>query len=138
MIINEIKNIKSDSAALKSFSRVMAVALGILGFISILRQGDYALHFFISALSFFTLGFVCPSSLKPIQKIWMSLSIIMGWIMTRIILGILFYLVVTPINLLLRITKKELLNCNIDKNRESYWNFKEEDLSSPQVYENQF
>ena len=59
--------------------------------------------------------------LKPLHKLWMTLAVLLGWLMTRIILIVLFYLVVTPIGLLARVCGKDFLNRDFDRKVNSYW-----------------
>lgn len=76
--------------------------------------------------------------LRPIQKIWMSLGFLIGWIVTRVILIILFYLVITPIGLLARMLGKHFLDTEFNRNTDSYWIAREPVGLDKRSYENQF
>ena len=91
----------------------------------------------ISAL-FFILGLIFPGSLKLVYVLWMRLAFILGWVNTRIILFVLFYLIFTPIGLVIKLTGKDLLERKIDKSRDSYWIKKEKKEFSALDYERQF
>jgi hypothetical protein len=67
------------------------------------------------------LGFIFPSVLRPIYKIWMLLAFFIGGIVSRVILTVLFYVVLTPIGLVLRLFGKDILDKKFDKRRKSYW-----------------
>lgn len=75
---------------------------------------------------------------KTIQKIWMSLAIIIGWLVTRAILIILFYLVVIPIGILAKMFGKHFLDTKFDTNVDSYWIPKQYTKFDKRSYENQF
>jgi len=63
---------------------------------------------------------VVPKTLKPVYKVWMLFGNIMGWINSRIILGILFYVIFSPIALVLRLMGKDPLERDFDAKRDSY------------------
>ena len=127
MILEEIKNIKSDKKELKSFG----ITIGI---VSILISIALFIYSKSSAPYFLTIGgvlvvsaYTFPKILLPIQKLWMALAVVLGFIMTRIILSILFYLVITPINFISKLFKKDFLSLKIEKEKKSYWNLRSEE-----------
>jgi hypothetical protein len=73
------------------------------------------------AAIFLFLGLFSPLSLKGIYKTLMFFAFILGTITTKIILTIVFFIVVTPLGLFLRLCKKDLLDEKIEKRKESYW-----------------
>jgi hypothetical protein len=68
----------------------------------------------------------------------MTLAILIGWFMTRIILSILFYLVLTPTRLLARLFGKQFLDLKMDNSKKSYWNYRESKELKKSEYERQF
>jgi hypothetical protein len=138
MIIEEIKSIKSGKRELKQFGITIGVVLGLLAMWCVWRGKEGSYPLLISSVLFFSLGFIFPLLLKPVQKLWMSLAVLMGWLMTRVIVTILFYLVVTPIGLLAKVCGKDFLNTKIDKNTNSYWIPKKIAGPDEKNYENQF
>jgi len=139
MIIEEIKNIKSGKKELRKFGITMGIVLALFGGFSWWREKDYYFYFLIPAAIFIFPALVIPSILKPVNKIWMSLAILMSWVMTRVILGILFYLGITPIGLLARLLGKDFLGLKFNKNTaDSYWLQKEKRKFEKINYEKQF
>jgi len=67
------------------------------------------------------LSFFAPIILKPLFKVITTVGSAIGWVNTRIILGIIFYLVFTPIGLFSKLIGKDLLEERIDKETTSYW-----------------
>ena len=59
--------------------------------------------------------------LKPVYTVWMMFAFVLGWINTRVLLGVFFYLVVTPLGLFLRLTGKDLLDEKLDRGAATYW-----------------
>lgn len=138
MIIEEIKKIKSGTVELRNFGITLGIALGVLGGLFLWREKASSVYFFIIAAAFLLLAFTAPVLLKPFHKVWMSLSILMGWVMTRIILIILFYGILTPIGLIARLCGKDFLDIKIDKNVNSYWVLRTTAACDKKSYEHQF
>ena len=138
MIIEEIKNIKSGKSDLRKFGITMGIVLILLGGLFLWREKGYYFYFFIIAAAFVVPGLAVPFVLKPIHAVWMTMSIILSWIMTRVILSVLFYLVVTPTRLLAKLLGKQFLDLKIDKNASSYWISKKELKLNKADYKRQF
>jgi hypothetical protein len=68
----------------------------------------------------------------------MKFAFVLGWINTRILLGIFFYLILTPIGLIMRISGKDLIDQKIDKGAKSYWKKRERVPFDPAQYERLF
>ena len=138
MIIKEIKSIKSGRRELGKFGITVGIVLGILGGLFLWRGRDYYSYFLILSAAFLLLGLTVPILLKPIHKVWMTLAVLLGWLMTKVILSVLFYLVVTPIGLLARLFGKDFLDLRFDTNADSYWIEKKIEITGYKSYENQF
>jgi hypothetical protein len=137
-IIEEIKNIKGDKSDWKKFGITMGIILAIIGFFLLWKKNNYFEYSFFLAVAFFIPGLILPSLLKPVYKAWMALSVVMGFIMTRVIMVIIFYLIITPLGLIARITGKNFLDMKIDKNAKSYWITREKTQKVKSDYERQF
>ncbi len=137
-IIDQIKSIESGKKELRSFGIVMAVALAIIGGILLWKESSYYVHLFGFAAAFLVLGLVVPILLWPLHKVWMSLAVVLGWVMTRLILIVLFYLVFTPVSLVARLFGKKFLNTAIDREARTYWIVKENLSIDKADYEKQF
>ena len=72
-------------------------------------------------LVFLILGLINSKLLTPLNKLWFKFGIILGAIVAPIVMGFVFFLVVTPIGLVMRIAGKDLLNKKYDKKKETYW-----------------
>jgi hypothetical protein len=138
MIIEEIKNIKSGKKELRQFGITIGAVLGFLGAWFLWRDATGSYPLLITAVVFFSLGFILPRLLKPLHKLWMTLAVLLGWLMTRIILILLFYLVVTPIGLLARFCGKDFLNKKFDSKVNSYWIPRKATPFERKNYERQF
>jgi hypothetical protein len=121
MILEEIRNIKSEKSDLRKFGITIGIALGLLGGLLWWKGKDTYIIFEIIASIFILLGLALPVLLKPLQKAWMTLAVILGWFMTRVILSILFYLVFSAIGLGARLLGKGFLDLKMDDSKNSYW-----------------
>ena len=120
-MLEELKDIKGTTPELRKFAKTMGFIFTLLGLVFFWRQNGICLYFLGAAFLFLIFGWFFPNQLKFIYKAWISLSLVMGWIMTRLILSLLFFLVVTPVALLARLLGKKFLNLKIDKNMSTYW-----------------
>jgi hypothetical protein len=137
-LIEEIKTIKSDKSEWKKFGITMGVILTIIGCFLLWKNNNSFEYLFILAAVFFISGIIIPTLLKPVYKAWMVLSVVMGYIMTRVIMVIIFYLIVTPIGLIASLTGKKFLDMKIDKGTKSYWIVREKKQTVQSDYEKQF
>ncbi len=137
-MFEEIKNIKSGSKELRQFGITIGVVTGLLGVWCILAGKGGWFYFVIISALFLSLGMLRPLVLKPIQKVWMTLARLIGWLVTRLILTIFFYCVVTPIGIVARLFGKRFLDTKCDIRAASYWIPKESAPSDKKAYENQF
>ena len=137
-MLEEIKIIKSEKGDLRKFGITVGILLMIItGFLFWKEKESFQIFLAIGITLFFT-TIAIPFVLKPVYWIWMIVGIILDWFMTRVILSLLFYVVFTPIGLILRFFGKQFLELRWDNSKESYWNFRvNEDLKN-ENYEKQF
>jgi len=137
-MLEEILAIKSEKKHLREFGLTIGIILCLLGGIGLWRGKEIYPYFFAVGAAFIVSGIFIPFILKPLQKVWMGFSIVLGFFMSRIILTVLFYLVLTPMGLLMRLLGKDLLDQKIDKNKASYWHARDEKRKDAKSYENQY
>ncbi|MCH7764085.1 MAG: hypothetical protein IIB95_10140 [Candidatus Marinimicrobia bacterium] len=137
-ILIEIKNIKESKKDLRKFGISVGIVLLIISTLLFWNDKSSYLYFSVAGILLNILGLFYPVSLKPINKVWMSLAIVLGWVMTRVILIILFYIVLTPIGIIAKLVGKKFLKLKIDKSSNSYWEVREKKDFNPSDFENQF
>ena len=138
VIAEEIRAVKSDPASLRKFGLTMGVAFAVFGGLFFWRGHASAPYLFLIAGLFLILAAVLPKALKPVQKLWMALAIVLGWFMTRLLLVIVFFIGITPIALIARLVRKRFLDLKFEPDRESYWEKREPDARGKKGYESQF
>ena len=104
----------------KSFGIVFFILFLIIGIWPLLSNSDVRIWAVIVSVIFLVLGLLNSKFLTPLNEVWFKLGIFLGKIISPIIMGIIFFCVVTPIGLLLRILGKDIINLKFNKNK-SYW-----------------
>ena len=112
------KNIKISSN--RSFGIVFFIVFVLIGFYPLINDGNLRLWSLIISLIFLILGLINSKILTPLNILWFKFGIFLGKVVSPLILGIIFFIVVTPTGILMRAFKKDLLNLKFNSNK-SYW-----------------
>ena len=112
------KDIKIGSN--RSFGIVFFVVFLLISIYLFLKDGDIRLWSLIISIIFLFLGLLNSNVLSPLNKLWFRFGLLLGKIISPIIMGIIFFLVVTPIAIIMRLFKKDLLNLKFKENN-TYW-----------------
>ena len=111
-------NIKLPSN--RSFGVVFFIVFLIIALYPLIYNEEIRVWSLIICLTFLLLGLLNSKILTPLNKIWFKFGLLLGRVISPIIMGIIFFLVVTPIGFLMRMLKKDLLNLKFNNNK-SYW-----------------
>ncbi len=135
----EIKEVDTSKKALRSFGWVVGGVLLVIAAV-VWWRNDFTLTTAAYVLggiggALVVLGLAAPVVLKPVYRVWMALAVVMGFIMTRVILSVVYYLVMTPIGLVMRLFGKDPMHRRIDPDAASYWIEKSYDDESPERLE---
>tara|TARA_B100000424_G_scaffold78616_1_gene58717 strand:- start:55 stop:444 length:390 start_codon:yes stop_codon:yes gene_type:complete len=121
------KDIKIGSN--KSFGIVFAIVFSLIALWPLLKGNEIRLWSLIISLIFLILGFMNSKILTPLNKLWFKLGIFLGNFIAPIIMGIIFFFVVTPTGIIMKLLGKDLIK--LKKNNEnSYWIEKKDIKSS--------
>ena len=112
----------------RSFGIVFFVVFLIIALLPLINDGNIRLWSLIVSLAFLALGLLNSKFLSPLKKIWFKFGLFLGKIISPMVMGLIFFFVVTPIGILMRILKKDLLNLKMNNNK-SYWIEKSEPKS---------
>jgi len=138
MIRDEIKSIKTTTPEVRKFGLTIGVFLLLIaGFLFWKQKPDFPYFAYVGG-GLALLGLIAPIFLKPIYKIWMSFAVVMGFIMTRVILTIVYFGLFTPMALAAKLFGKDLLNKRWDKNAATYWEKRPATTFDPKSAENMF
>lgn len=92
----------------------------------------------VCAVSFAAAGTVAPWILRPLYVPWMAFAKFLGWLNTRILLTLFFVLVITPVGLVIRLLRKDLLDERSRKSALTYWKPRDVTVIDKSRYENLF
>ena len=137
-MIEELKSIQTDKKSIRDFGLLIGCILLVIAGYLIYKGRSVNLSIISSGFLFISSGFILPAILKPIYLLWMYFAVILGWFMTRLILGLVFYFIVSPIGIFGRIFGKEFLELKKSSVNNSYWNFKDKDINDQSELERQF
>jgi len=112
----------------RSFGIVFFIVFLLIAIYPLVNQGEIRVWSILISLLFLILGIINSKILTPLNKVWFKFGIFLGKIISPIIIGVIFFLVVTPIAFLMRMLKKDLLNLKYNKNS-TYWIEKNEPKS---------
>ena len=104
----------------RSFGIVFFVVFLIIAIYPLINSGELRLWSLIISIIFLVLGLVNSKILNPLNKFWFKFGIFLGKIISPLVMGIIFFLVVTPIGLLMSLLNKDLLKLKFNNNS-SYW-----------------
>ena len=104
----------------RSFGIVFFVVFLIIATYPLINGDQLRLWSLVTSIVFLFLALINSKILNPLNKLWFKFGIFLGKIVSPLVMGIIFFLVVTPIGLLMRLLKKDLLNLRFNNNG-SYW-----------------
>ena len=104
----------------RNFGIVFFIVFLLIALYPLTYGGEIRIWSSIISLIFLVLGLLNSKILAPLNKLWFKFGIFLGKIISPLIMGIIFFLVVTPIGILMRLLGKDLLNLKHNKNK-SYW-----------------
>ena len=121
------KNIKLPSN--RNFGIVFFIVFLIIALWPLLKQNEIRIWSLIISFIFFILGLINSKLLTPFNKLWFKFGIFLGSIISPIVMGIVFFLVVTPTGLIMRFLRKDILKLK-NNSKDSYWIDKDNTKSS--------
>jgi len=104
----------------RSFGIVFFIFFMIIGTYPIFFQGELRIWSLIVSIIFLLLGIINSKFLTPLNLLWFKFGMLLGRIVSPIVMGLVFFLVVTPTGMIMRILNKDLLRLK-KKNTKTYW-----------------
>tara|TARA_B100000745_G_scaffold95174_1_gene60153 strand:+ start:119 stop:514 length:396 start_codon:yes stop_codon:yes gene_type:complete len=114
-------NFKIKISSNRNFGLVFFVVLLIIALWPLKYESDIRLWVIILSLVFLVLGVLNSRFLSPLNKLWFKFGILLGSIVSPIVMGAVFFIVVTPVGLIMRFLGKDLLRINKNKTISTYW-----------------
>ena len=104
----------------RSFGTVFFIVFLLIALYPLLKGNDLRIWSLLISFIFLALGLINSKILTPLNKLWFKFGLLLGRFISPLIMGIIFFIVVTPIGIIMRLLKKDLLNLNYNK-KETYW-----------------
>ena len=105
----------------RNFGLVFFVVFLIVGLWPLINSGPIRIWSVIISLIFLVLGLMNSKMLTPLNKLWFKFGLILGALIAPIVMGLIFFLVVTPFGLVLKLFGKDLLNKKYKSKKNTYW-----------------
>jgi Saxitoxin biosynthesis operon protein SxtJ len=122
----------------RSFGLVLCAFFALVGALRIWKGEPWSWAWFTAAAVALILALFWTRPLKPLNRLWFQFGMLLYKIVNPIVMGLLFYLTVTPMALLLRILGKDLLRLRRDPAAKSYWIVRQPPGPPPESMKNQF
>ena len=120
---------KSQSSN-KSFGLLFFVVFLIIGLWPLKNGENLNFYFITVSIIFLILGLINSKLLSPLNKSWIKLGEILGIIIAPIVMALVYFVILTPVSLIVRIFGKDLLNLKFLKEKETYWIKRKKSLTS--------
>jgi hypothetical protein len=122
----------------RSFGGVFTVVFAAVGLLPLIRGGEVRVWALAIAGAFFITALLAPSLLTPLNRLWFKFGLLLHRVVSPLVMGMLFYVVVTPIGLLMRLFGKRPLDLEFNAAVHSYWVVRQPPGPAPDTIKNQF
>tara|TARA_B100001029_G_C15048307_1_gene448771 strand:+ start:530 stop:907 length:378 start_codon:yes stop_codon:yes gene_type:complete len=113
----------------RSFGLLFFIVFALIALWPLMSGGQLRIWPVPISMIFLVLGLLNSKLLSPLNSIWVKLGELLGRIIAPIVMAIIYFTILTPIGLLMRIIGKDLLNIKFSKNK-SYWTKREKNVGS--------
>ena len=114
----------------RSFGILFFIVFLILGLYPTLKGNSPNIYLISISIPFIILGIINSKILTPLSNAWIKLGEILGIIIAPIVMAIIYFFILTPISLIVRIFGKDLLSIKFDKQVNTYWINRKKNISS--------
>ncbi len=126
-ILQEVRDLPTGPRDLRKFSLTVGAAFVVLWAVFayavpyLFGKGKDLPILWQIGVALAVVGTLLPAVVKPIYYAWMTMALALGFVMTRVLLTIFFFLVMTPVALVFKLIGKDPLHRKLDREAESYW-----------------
>ncbi|MBF0176406.1 MAG: hypothetical protein HQL63_06100 [Magnetococcales bacterium] len=138
MVRNDTMSFSEKTSSDRAFGLVFAVIFGCVGLIPVLRGAPPRVLLLVIAGILLTVALAVPALLHPFNRLWLAFGDLLHHVMNPIIMGVVFFVVITPISLLMRLFGKDTLRLRTDAKATSYWIIRTPPGPEPESCKNQF
>ncbi len=119
----EMAELDTSPRKLRSFALLMGTVFAVLVLLGMFKHWALPATFCLAAIAILWIagGWIRPGYLRSSYRLWMRAAAILGWIISRVLLGILFYCVITPTGIIGKLAGKRFLDCAFRSSRKTFW-----------------
>tara|TARA_Y100000996_G_C22491813_1_gene630544 strand:- start:903 stop:1283 length:381 start_codon:yes stop_codon:yes gene_type:complete len=114
----------------KSFGLLFFIVFLIIGLWPLKNGDSLNIYFIAISITFLILGLINSKLLSPLNKIWIKLGEVLGIIISPIVMFLVYFIVLTPVSLIVRLFGKDLLGLKFFKKNDTYWIKRKSNLGS--------
>jgi hypothetical protein len=120
---DEVRRLKCTAKELRKFGYLVGSVLILIGGAGCLKHWQFYIvgGIWAGGVVLVSCGFLFPKSLVRVYKVWMGIAFALGWVVSRAILILLFYLVIMPIGMTARLFGKRFIDVNFRRVAKTYW-----------------
>ena len=111
----------SKKSSEKSFGLLLSFVFLIISIWPLFFIGDLRLWSLIISVIFFSISFIKPNILRPLNIIWIKFGEVLGLVIAPIVMALVYFFILTPISIIVRIFGKDLLNLKFFEKQKTYW-----------------
>lgn len=115
------ENIEIKKSSEKNFGIIFGIVFLIIAFYPVFNNSGIRYWSLYIAITFILMAFFMPKILKYPNHLWFLIGILLGKIVSPVIMGLVFYITITPTGLIMRFLGKDILKQKFEKNNHSYW-----------------
>lgn len=116
---------RDETRDIRVFAGGIGVISIILASVSLWKGGDAYPYILAAGILFAVIGLASPLTIRPVYLIWMVFAGAFGRLQTILLLSLMFFFVITPIGLLLKLMGKDVLDRKIEPEADTYWKKRE-------------
>ncbi len=138
--VHERTSVKDDTqmGSNRSFGLVFAAVFALIGLVPPLHGGHIRWWSVAISLAFLAVAFVVPAVLSPLNRLWFKFGMLLHHVVNPVILGFIFFAIITPMGVITRLLGGKLLTLGFDKAASSYWHRRTPPGPDPESVRNQF
>ncbi len=116
-------NLNPSKKDLRLFSLLLLAFLTFVGWIVVRKSGSYPAAGSVvgAGVVFAVLGFTAPRAVRPLYVALMIVNYPIGWVVTHVVMALIFYLVVTPVGVIMRLSGRDPMERRFDRSAKTYW-----------------
>jgi hypothetical protein len=129
-------NLNPSKKELRTFGLCALAFLALVGWIVFRRSGSLPTGASIAGIGVFlaVLGFTIPRALRPVWIVLMVVNYPIGWVVTHVVMALIFYLVVTPVGVIMRLSDRDPMERGFDRSAKTYWKPRRTDPDSARYF----